>query len=147
MPRYVLMSFKPLFAYKIIGKSMDCEVRSYLGSIEAGDMVLVYASTPVKALLGYFTVGRVIVDRYPAIVEALRRECRLFDEDNWVFIRRHYASTNRNLLLLKIRNPIALDKPIDLPTLRRLLGVKKPPRSYYVLKQDIQALARIIRKH
>ncbi len=134
------MSFKPLFAYKILGKAMDCEVRTYFGEIREDDIVLVYASSPIRAILGYFKAGKSFTGTYKTIVEILKRECMMFDEDNWNFIKR-YQHSKRKLLLLKIREPTPLKNPISLHKLR-IYGIKQPPRSYSII--EINTVKKII---
>lgn len=61
MPRRaLLMSIRPKYAAQIFDGTKTVELRRVRPRLTAGDLVLVYASSPVKALLGAFEVSRVI---------------------------------------------------------------------------------------
>jgi len=130
------MSFKPLFAQKIINGVMDCEVRSFLGRIQEGDIVLVYASTPIKAVIGFFRVGWVYTGYYSTIIDIVCRRCRSFDEDNWMFIRKRYSCSRRKLIVFQVNNPVKIREPIGLNHLKNL-GLSAP-RSYIVVKEHVR---------
>ena len=134
--RLLIMSFKPLFAQKIINGVMDCEVRSFLGRIQEGDIVLVYASTPIKAVIGFFRVGWVYTGYYSTIIDIVCRRCRSFDEDNWMFIRKRYSCSRRKLIVFQVNNPVKIREPIGLNHLRNL-GLNAP-RSYIVVKEHVR---------
>lgn len=134
--RLLIMSFKPLFAQKIIDGVMDCEVRSFLGRIQEGDIVLVYASAPVKAVVGFFRVGWVYTGYYSVITDIVYRKCRSFDEDNWVYVRRRYSCSKRKLVVFQVNDPVRIREPIGLNHLKNL-GLSAP-RSYIVVKDRVR---------
>ena len=53
LPTY-LMSIKPLFAEQILSGQKRYELRRRAGEISAGSLVVLYASNPVKAIVGEF---------------------------------------------------------------------------------------------
>ncbi len=128
--RVVFMSFKPLYARKIVDGIMDCEVRTYFKQLCPRDIVLVYASHPVKAVLGYFLIDTVYTGSYNDIVAFVKNKCRLFDRDNWDYIVKHYSCSKRKLVAIKICCITVFGKPVSLNTIRSMLPIFKPPRSY-----------------
>ena len=135
--KYVFMSFKPIYAMKIVRREKDCEVRTYFSSLSNGDHVLVYASSPLKAVLGEFTVEDVAIGIYPEIEQYLKNQCLLFDEDNWAFVRKHYLRSKRKLIIIKICNVEVFPKPVYLSRIKSLFPVFRPPMSYIVIDQNL----------
>ncbi|ODS34770.1 MAG: putative phage protein [Candidatus Scalindua rubra] len=59
----VLLSIKPKYADKIFKGTKTVELRRFCPKVIEGDLVLVYVSSPVKALVGEFEVGKIIKAR------------------------------------------------------------------------------------
>lgn len=59
MARTVLMSIRPGYAEKILAGLKQYELRKRFG-IRTGDRIILYASTPIKAVVGEFRAGVVI---------------------------------------------------------------------------------------
>ncbi len=137
MSRYILMSFKPLYAFKIINNEKDCEVRTYFGNININDIVLIYASTPIKAIIGMFRVKDVVVGKYNYIKQCITRICTKFDEENWDFVRQHYELSNRKLILIKIGDIHKFHRYISLEELRKNRLILNPPLSYRNITEDM----------
>ena len=55
-----LMSMKPWFAEAILVGNKTIELRRRRPNLDAGSRVLIYASAPMKAVVGWFEVGAVI---------------------------------------------------------------------------------------
>src|SRR5271157_5356318 len=57
----ILMSVKPSYAEKIFNRTKTVELRRIKPKfLQEGDLILVYVSSPVKALTGAFTVSSVM---------------------------------------------------------------------------------------
>ena len=123
-----LMSFKPQFAEEILDGHKDCEVRTYLGAINEGDLLLVYESGPVMSITGYFTAGPSMAVKSHDLISALTRLCSKMPRDNEEFILKNYLKPSRKILIIKVMNPTKLSKPIPLNQLRGI-GITIP-RSY-----------------
>ncbi len=128
-----------MYARKIVCKEKDCEVRTLFGSIDPGDRVLIYASSPIKAVLGMFTVSDVFVGRSEEVRRFLEERCTMFDEDNWRFFEEHYSRSSRRLLVIVIdlESVEAFEEPVTLETLRRLAPGFRPPMSYTSIDPDL----------
>jgi predicted transcriptional regulator len=59
MVRIAIMSIKPRYSAQIFARDKTHELRRTPVKIAAGDVVVVYASTPVKAVVGAFSVSSV----------------------------------------------------------------------------------------
>jgi predicted transcriptional regulator len=59
MTTAAMMSIKPHFAEAILRGEKSLELRRQRPGLEAGTRVLIYASAPVKAVVGWFEVGQI----------------------------------------------------------------------------------------
>jgi len=128
--KLIVMAFKPLYALKIVNGVKDCEVRTYFGNIEKNDLVLIYASSPMKAFIGIFKVLNVAVGYYDDIVNYLREDCKFFDEDNWHFVEEHYSKSWRKLMVVKIGDVKVFPREASLHEVRKYIPSYRPPLSY-----------------
>ncbi len=67
MVKIVLMSIRPVFAERLLDGSKRYELRRTRVQLSAGDVVVVYASSPVCAVVGAFVVRGVELDSPSAI--------------------------------------------------------------------------------
>ena len=56
----VLLSIKPKYADKIFNGTKTVELRRICPKVTEGDLILVYVSSPVKALVGEFEVKKIV---------------------------------------------------------------------------------------
>ncbi len=128
----IVMSFKPVYGEQILNREKDCEIRTYFGPIDPGDLVLIYESSPVKAFTGLFAVERVFVASAREAIEWLRRECSMFDEVNWAFVEEHYARSRRRLVVVSIDvdSVQRLPRAVTLEEVRKVVPGYRPPMSY-----------------
>ena len=124
----ILMALKPKFADEILTGLKKCEVRTFMGPISKGDKVLVYYSSPVKAVKGYFTAGDSIVVGSSELLNVLGSRCGNIPSDNLEYIMTRYLGSKRKILILGIINPVIFPKAVPLTELRKLNV--KVPRSY-----------------
>ena len=135
--KLIVMAFKPLYALKIVNRMKDCEVRTYFGDIKRNDLVLIYASSPKKAFIGMFKVLDVIVGYYDDVVSYLHKSCKLFDEDNWYFIKEHYSKSLRKLMVIKIGNVKVFPREASLYEVRKYISSYRPPFSYVQASHEL----------
>ncbi len=128
--RIFLLSIKPKYGYAILEGKKKYELRKCVGSVvRPGDLVIMYFSSPVKAVVGYFIAGRVIV----STPEELRQKLQLvkdsgIEEEDW-----SYVNGFRKVMAIEVRSPRTC-KRLSLEELRKL-GLN-PPISYMALKED-----------
>lgn len=58
--KYLFLSIKPEFANKIIAKEKTIELRKVRPHVNAGDYVIIYASSPIKCVIGFGQIKRMI---------------------------------------------------------------------------------------
>jgi len=123
-----LMALKPHFAEEILNGKKDCEVRTYLGAINEGDVILVYSSKPVMAVTGYFIAEHTVVVKPNELINNLRTLCHKIPRDNEEFIQNNYLKSSRRILILKITKPKLFQNKISIEQLRKIdIAI---PRSY-----------------
>jgi len=144
MTKLIVMSFKPLYALKIVRGEKDCEVRTYFGIVEQGDRVIIYASSPRRAFLGVFEVHDVLVGDYNNVVWYLNRCCVMFDEDNWRFVEEHYARSTRKLMVIKIGKVRVFPREIALHEVKSYIPSFRPPLSYTLARYELVNVLRQI---
>ena len=142
--KLIVMAFKPLYALKIVNRAKDCEVRTYFGNIEEGDLILIYASSPRKAFIGMFKVLDVVIGYYYDIVSYLHTSCKLFDEDNWRFVEEHYSKSLRKLMVIKVGDVKVFPREAPLYEVRRYIPSYRPPISYVQASYELISVLRKI---
>ena len=129
------MALKPRFADEILTGLKKCEVRTFMGPISKGDTVLVYYSSPVKAIRGYFIAGDSIVVRAGELMNVLSSKCGDMPRDNLEYVMMRYLRTRRSILILDVISPEIFPRMIPLAELRRL-GIRIP-RSYVKISHEV----------
>ena len=128
--RTLLLSLRPEFADKVFAGTKKVELRRIRPSVEIHGLVLVYVSTPVRAIVGAFRV-RDVIERSPA---ALWREVR----EHAGVTRRQYddyylgAPKAYGIFLSSVRR---FREPVELTDLRKLWPGFHPPQSYLYLNR------------
>jgi predicted transcriptional regulator len=124
----VLLSIKPGFAEEILSGNKRFELRAGSG-IPSGARVILYVSSPVKAIIGEFTAGRVFTGSYEYVVKVVSgTPCSGVSEEDYGYIR----GRKRRVMAIEVLNPMRYCKYVSLGELR-LVGLKNPPRSYQFL--------------
>ena len=130
MTRALLLSIKPRFARAILDGRKTVEVRRRFPEVPVGTMVVLYSSSPERAVLGTVRLKRSIRvdpsqvwDTYSGDIDI--EEAALAD-----YLAGAEAST-----VLQIENPETWSQPVTLAALRELLGIE-PPQSFRYLAPD-----------
>lgn len=129
MRRVYLMSFKPLFAFQVVRGEKGYELRRR-ASIEEGARILVYASSPVKAIVGEFKAGRV-KRASPGEVEefVLSGALKGCDERDLPYVR-----GKSWVAIIEVTSPIKYTSHLSLERIREIAPWFRPPISFYELK-------------
>ena len=140
---YVLMSIKPVFAEEILTGFKKFELRSRTASIASGDKVIMYASTPIKSLVGMFTAGRILTLTYEELNRMYRQnQLPGVTERDLEFMR----GRKRPLLAIEVLDPIRFNEPIRLSEIKQWIPGFRPPMNYVRLKADDPLLALVLKK-
>ena len=127
----LLISIRPQYAEKIFDGSKTVELRRLRPRVSNGDRVVVYASTPVKAVIGDFTVDRVVESSPSKLWQEAKYDCGLTKEefDN-------YFKGTRTAFGIYIRKVKKKRKPVPLFSLRNECPGFHPPQGYRYLKES-----------
>lgn len=138
MPNILLLSIKPEYATKIFDGQKTVELRRTRNRLNRGDLVLVYVSSPRKALMGTFEVENIQEIQVKDPLQDLSRF--------WQQIKSHAGITSTEferyyqgatvLVGIFLKNAKLLDVPIDLAQLRQKIPHLKPPQSYRYLSEN-----------
>jgi predicted transcriptional regulator len=130
--RHLFISVKPEFAKKIIAREKKIELRKVKPRVKIGDYVIIYASSPVKSVIGFGMVQQIIEtspkqmwEKHSSILGIDKSQ---FDE---------YYEGKERAIGIKIRK-IQQITPIPLEDLRNITPNFQPPQIYrYVSDMDI----------
>ena len=131
--KYLFIAVKPEFAYKLISGQKDIELRKTKPNVQPGDYVIIYASAPTKAVLGFGKIKE-ILQRSPQEMWNTYSE-RLGIEEQ-VFLS-YYENSKKSIgIEFEMIKPI---RPIGLDELRRVDPDFHPPQIYrYVTNEEIR---------
>ncbi len=128
-----LMSIRPRYAYRIFTGIKKYELRRWFGlKPEPGDIIIVYASGNVRALIGEFRVGRVIYgdpeDVWNYIMSQEKHGVRREDKG--------YIEGSRAAMAIEVIEPRLYPEPVSLYKLRAIIPGFNPPMSFKILEPD-----------
>lgn len=137
----LLLSIRPSFADKILDGIKKVEFRRrHPRQIKIGSTVLIYASSPTCALIG-FAVVYAIDEASPKEVWDKYREVAGIDHCQF---RDYFAACGR-AIAIRLRKPVRLDSAISLNDLRGKWPGFHPPQQFaYVSSNRLKKIARFI---
>ena len=134
--RLVLMSIKPCYWERIRDGSKHFELRKTSVRFSAGDLVVVYASSPFKALVGAFEVAHVLRRHKDEIWADFGPQLGITAEDYF-----QYFSGSELATAIKIRQAVPL-RSISLHRLQATWPQFRPPQSFmYWGEEHLRQLA------
>ncbi len=132
----LLLSIKPRFAEAILDGTKTVELRRVQPSVHAGTIVLLYASSPQRELVGTFRVAGLEVDSISAIWDRYGSECGVSEAE---FID-YFAGANQAVAIL-VDSPVRLSSPQSLEILRdRMVGFHPPQSFRYFNRPAVEKL-------
>jgi predicted transcriptional regulator len=123
----VILSIKPEFVEKILKGEKKFEFRRHIFKKNV-DKVIVYASSPVKALIGEFTIDEILENRVDLLWELTKKNSGISKE----FFYKYFNNKNTGYAI-KIKNFLKYEHPINLSS----VGINYPPQSYVYIKDSI----------
>ncbi|PJJ76300.1 putative transcriptional regulator [Thermoflavifilum aggregans] len=120
----VILSIKPEFVEKILNGEKKFEFRRRIFKKDV-ERVIVYASSPVKAVIGEFSVDDIIEDKLDFLWELTKNNSGISKE----FFYKYFKNKNTGYAI-KIKNFFKYEHPINLNS----FGINYPPQSYVYLK-------------
>jgi predicted transcriptional regulator len=124
----LLISIRPQHADKIFNGIKTVELRRVRPRLKRGDLVLVYVSSPIKALMGAFEVASVTGGCPSQIWRKFNGKSGLTKSefDN-------YYEGAKQAFAVVLKRLWKFEKPIKLKQLRRNRTGFRPPQSYHYL--------------
>jgi predicted transcriptional regulator len=128
----LLLSIHPEFAEKVFTGEKSVELRRTKPRVKKGDRVLVYVSSPVKSLVGFFEVENVVNDHPDSLWTKVSQEAGVTREQ----FRDYYAGASEGyaIFICKRRR---FRYPLNLNVLRERFAIFSPPQSYRYLEPEV----------
>lgn len=130
MNRILLISIKPIYANLILDGSKTVELRKSLPRIEKETLIVIYASAPMKAIVGVGIVSDVIKDD-PKIVWAKYKHSVGINKQTF----NDYFKNKSKAVGILLKSIYRLDPEIKLDSIRKELPNFSPPQSYKYLSK------------
>lgn len=134
--KVLLISIRPRFAELILNGSKTVELRRIRPAVEEGDRVLLYASSPLRELIGSCTVAAVDVGHANDVwtSHGARTGISRAEFDSY------YEGAQRSVAI-SLQDPRRVRRPRTLSELRERLPGFSPPQSFgYLTAEDIARL-------
>jgi predicted transcriptional regulator len=126
--RALLVSIRPCFASLLLSGDKTVELRRTPPSVEQGTLVLMYASSPARELVGVGHVERVDIGPQDEIWREHGHATGLTRDE----FDRYFAGAGR-AVAITVSNVRHLKKPKSLAELRRRWSGFRPPQSFRYL--------------
>lgn len=145
----LLLSIKPEYAAKIFTGQKTVELRRVRTRLNTGDLVLVYVSSPQKALVGTFEVESI----KEIEIEEIPKDLNIF----WKQIENQAGISSQEfktyyqgatlVVGIFLTNVQIFEVPIHLDQLRQKIPQLKPPQSYrYVKENEMKIINSLVAK-
>jgi len=131
----LLISIRPKFAELIFAKTKTVELRRVCPKLSAGDLALVYVSSPSKQLQGAFEVKKVISAAPSTLWNMVGSKSGITQKE---FL--DYFKGKNKAHAIVISNAWKLPVPINLADLRRRKEGFRPPQSFHYIRRGQSSL-------
>ncbi len=134
----LLLSVRPTFVERILDGTKTAELRRVRPTAHVGQDVLIYASSPTKALLASAVVERIETQSVESMWHYVRSAAGVSrDEYDRYFKGAEMASA------LWLRDVTALEPSVPLSTVRERWPWFRPPQSYCFVRATFEGASRI----
>ena len=134
MRRFFLLSIKPQYAERILSGEKKFELRKRKLGARSGDIVVIYTSSPTRALTGAFVVQEEIEMPVTALWRRYRNDLGIQQVDYAEYFR-----DKDHAVAIAIGRTVTLP-PVSLDELRRVRPGFTPPQSYMYCPEPLTAL-------
>lgn len=133
--KYLFIAVKPEYANKLISGHKDIELRKMRPHVQQGDYVIIYASAPVKAVLGFGKIKTIIESNPSNLWEKYSSRLGINRQSYFSYYDGYHKAIGIEFDMIK---PVT---PIGLEDLRKVDPNFQPPQIYrYVTNDDIIAV-------
>ena len=138
----LLLSIRPEYAEKIFDGTKKIELRRVRPRLEEGDLVIVYASSPTKALLGAFEVERVIEKLVINLWNDVEKEAGINLKEFFNYYEGKSIGFGICVKTIQIFHP-----PVELERLRQEWSDFRPPQGYrYLTQSEFQRVKALVQE-
>lgn len=134
MSKFLFISVKPEYAYKIINKLKTIELRKNRPNVEIGDYVLIYATVPVKTVIGFGRIKK-IIETSPSIMWEENASKLGIDK---ISFDKYYEDSNKSIGI-EISSICKFEIGVALEDIKKLHPSFSPPQTYRYIS-NLQAL-------
>ena len=135
-PKSLLLSIRPNHANKILDGSKTVELRRLFPRTFENGSVLIYVSSPVKAIVGMFTINEIVEDTIEALWTSANGRSGISESEFY----KYYAGAERGFAIF-IKDVTAFSTAITLEKIRTSNLPFEPPQNYrYLTPNHIQHL-------
>ena len=127
----VFLSIRPRFAELIVSGAKSVELRRVRPKVSAGDLVLLYASSPLRELIGVCTVAHVDVAPTSTLWKRHGQKSGLERAE----FNSYFEGAARSVAI-SVRGARRVIRPRTLDELRERLPGFVPPQSFSYISQD-----------
>ena len=135
MSRALLLSVRPRFAQALLNGTKTAEIRRRFPNVPAGTTVVIYSSSPERAVLGTMRARALvrstvsdIWDRYAEVIGINERELR------------DYLDGAAKPSVLEVDSPSIWPNPVGLGALRRILDIEPAQSFRYLTARQVAEL-------
>ncbi|MFM6566095.1 MAG: ASCH domain-containing protein [Dolichospermum sp.] len=130
-PNVLLLSIHHKYTNMIFDGNKRVELRRVRPRhLNEGDLILVYATSPEKALLGVLEVEKVVEMSPKKLWRIVKDKAGI----NYETFQKYYENSP-NAFAIFFKKPFSFDTPITLEELREEWSDFRPPQCYYYLKE------------
>ena len=131
--KMILISIKPEFVEKILSGEKTIELRKSKPDAATGDLIILYSTAPVKAIVGFCVIDNIIVGKPGVFWDKHHADCGI---DKMRFFE-YYENYNK-VIGIKLKEIYRLPKKINLQTVRSNWPRFSPPQTYkYLSKSEV----------
>ncbi len=130
----ILMSIKPTYSERIFSGEKRFELRRTRVGVDEGDVVIVYASSPVCAVVGAFVVGGLATGSVGGLWRRHRGDFGVTAAEYKTYFDGASAA-----YAIRVARRVEVD-PVELDDLRGRYRGFRPPQSYMHWRQDPEPL-------
>ena len=130
--KYLFIAVKPEYANKLVSGQKDIELRKMRPHVRQGDYVIIYASAPVKAVLGFGRIKSVIECTPGNMWTNYSNRLGIGEQDFYLYYNGYHKAVGIEFEMIKSVAPIGLED------LKKVDPYFHPPQIYsYVTNKDI----------
>ena len=139
--KYLFLAIKPEFANKILEKEKTIELRKLRPHIKEGDYIIIYASSPIKGVVGFGRIKK-IIEKSPNEMWKIYSSKLGIDKIRYD----NYFLDKIKAIGIEIETIRAIKPIITLETIKKIDSSFTPPQGYRYISnnQIVQFLQNVV---